>query len=510
MTPLVRLQGIRKEFPGVVANDDVSLEINAGEVLGLLGENGAGKTTLMNILYGLYRPDAGKIFVRGEERQFRSPRDAIDHDIGMVHQHFMLIPVHTVVENILLGSRHNKRLLPNWEAEAARIAEFSASHGLSVDPTVRVDRLPLGMQQRVEIVKALYYGAELLILDEPTGVLTPQEVGELLQVLRKLAEGGRAVVFITHKLGEAIAVTDRIVVLRGGKKVGEVATSQTSAVELARMMVGREVLFSIDRQHTVRDEVVLRLENISTEDDRGRRVLRNVSLEVRAGEVLGVAGIDGNGQRELAETIVGMRTPVEGRVEILGRDTRRLSTARVHALGVGIIPEDRHASGLLLDLPLEENLVLEQFDQAPFSRLGVLRPRAIRRKAEELIREYAIHTPGPKTLAGNLSGGNQQKAVLARALAQNPKLIVAAQPTRGLDVAATEYVRQRLVDQAQQGCSVLMISTELDEILMLSDRIVVLFEGQVMGTVPRKEATRENIGLMMAGTRQSELARGLE
>lgn len=504
MTPLIELRGICKTFGNLNANINIDLEIFPGEILALLGENGAGKTTLVNILYGLYRPDSGQIYVKGKRVDFLSPRDAIDHGISMVHQHFMLIPVHTVLENILLASRQIKQVIPDIRSFAKYITEISNKCGLPIDPNAPTGILPLGIQQRVEIVKALCNKTELLILDEPTGVLTPQEVSDLLKVLRKLANEGLAIVFITHKLEEVMAFTDRVVVLRNGCKVGEVSTCKTNAAELASMMVGRNILFNIKRDQKVGSEVVLKVENVSAKNDGGQTALRNLSLELHSGEILGVAGIDGNGQRELAETIIGLRT-FEGAIEILGRNIKEISTSEIHRIGVGIIPEDRLTSGLVLDFSVEENLILEQFPWPPLSKFGVLQHKLIRKRAFELIREYSINVSNPEVPARHLSGGNQQKVLLARAFAHQPKLIIACQPTRGLDVSATEFIRQRLINKAKEGGSVLLISTELDEVIMLSNVIVVMFEGQIMGSMTPNELIREQIGLMMAGVKKSDL-----
>ena len=508
-TALLRMEGITKSFPGVIANDGVDFEVAAGEVHALLGENGSGKTTLMNVLYGMYRPDAGRIVLRGEEIQLHTPRDAIRHGVGMVHQHFMLVGVLTVAQNIALAlSAHERRPGPLVDLRAAstRIAEMSARYGMPVDPHARVWQLPVGVQQRVEILKALLRGADLLILDEPTAVLTPAETVELFQTLRVLAREGRSVVFITHKLGEVMETADRVTVLRAGRAVGTVETSATTPAALARMMVGRDLAPLPDRRPAAPGPAVLRVEHLAVRDDRSLPALRGVSFAVASGEILGVAGVDGNGQRELAESIAGLRQAEGGRVVFADADTARGPRARA----IGHISEDRQRTGLIRDFTLAENLILKSYDRPPFSRWWGLDLGAVRQATERALAEFDIRATGPDALAATLSGGNQQKLVLARELALDSRFVLAVQPTRGLDIGANDYVHRRLLDARDRGAAILLISTDLDEILTLGDRILVLYEGELMGVLPRAAASRDLLGLMMAGTRldvAQELAR---
>jgi simple sugar transport system ATP-binding protein len=501
------MEGITKAFPGVIANDGVDFEVAAGEVHALLGENGSGKTTLMNALYGMYRPDEGRIILRGEEVQFHTPRDAIRHGVGMVHQHFMLVGVLTVAQNIALAlSAHERRPGPliDLGAAAARIAEMSARYGMTVDPHARVWQLPVGVQQRVEILKALLRGADLLILDEPAAVLTPAETVELFQTLRVLAREGRSVVFITHKLGEVMETADRVTVLRAGRAVGTVDSSATTPATLARMMVGHDLAPLPDRRPAAPGPAVLRVDELTVRDDRSLPALRGVSFAVASGEILGVAGVDGNGQRELAEAIAGLRDAESGRVIFADADTVRGPRARA----IGHIPEDRQRTGLIRDFTLAENLILKSYDRPPFARWWGLDLGAIRQATERALREFDIRATGFDALAATLSGGNQQKLVLARELALDSRFVLAVQPTRGLDIGANDYVHRRLLDARDRGAAILLISTDLDEILALSDRILVLYEGEVMGVLLRAAASRDLLGLMMAGTRL-DLAQGL-
>lgn len=502
---LLRMGGICKEYPGgVIANRDVTFELRKGEVHALLGENGAGKTTLMNLLYGLVQPDSGSIFLNGKAVTIHSPRDAIEHGIGMVHQRFMLIPQLTVAENVILGI-HSGDLRIDWSSVERQIQELSEQLGLRIEPGAKVADIPLGMQQRVEILKALYRGASLLVLDEPTAVLTPREVEELITTLRRLVEEGRSIIFISHKLGEVLAVSDRITVLRDGQVVGTIHTKDTDRQTLARMMVGREVHLHKEGPPPARGGAAIELEGVCAHDDRGAQVMRNVDLVVYTGEILGIAGVDGNGQGELAEIITGIRKPTKGVVRIFGESINGKSTRDIQRLGVGYIPEDRDTSGLIHDFTVEENLVLEAYPFPPYSRAGFLRPSAIRRTARRLIETFSIKAPSPKTQARTLSGGNQQRIILARTLALSPRIIIAAQPTRGLDIAATEYVRHLLVEQCNKGAAILLISTELDEVLDLSERIAVLYDGQVMGIISRESFDIDRIGRMMTGTPLSSL-----
>ncbi len=497
--PAVLMSGITKRFPGVLANDDVSFEIRPGEVHALLGENGAGKSTLVNVLIGLYRPDAGTVQLDGTRVELSSPGDAIAHGIGMVHQHFRLVPTFTVTENIILGRQGPLKLRDAEE----RIRALGEQFGLAVDPTAKVWQLSVGEQQRVEILKTLERDAKILILDEPTAVLTPQEAHALFDTLRSMVAGGRSVVFISHKLDEVMAVSDRVTVLRDGRNVGTVETAATSQRDLARMMVGRDVVFSADdvedRPAIDHDRVVLRTVDLHADDARGRRALRGVDLEVHAGEIVAVCGVAGNGQRELAEVICGTRRRLKGQVLIDGRPTVGTDPRELIALGVAHIPEDRLHTGLSPSASVEHNLVLKSYRHAPASSGPFLNHRYIRRNAGELIERFDIKTPGPQTPTRLLSGGNVQKVLLAREMTGTPILLVAASPTRGLDVGAIEVVRGLLLDAARRGLGVLLITEDLEEGIALSDRIVVMYEGQVAGVVPRGAADVIEIGLLMGG-----------
>lgn len=500
----LRMENITKRFPGVIANDRVSLEVHPGEIHALLGENGAGKSTLMNVLYGLYRPDEGQIYVEDRPVEIGSPDDAIGLGIGMVHQHFMLVRPLTVTENIILGLPGDRGIVIDYEAAKERIQELSESYELVVDPDAVIRDLSVGIEQRVEIIKALYRGARLLILDEPTAVLTPQEIEGLFAIMRRLVEAGNAIIFISHKLDEVMAISDRVTVLRGGTAVDTVNTADTNKRELAQMMVGREVLFRVDRSPAERGDVVLDARDLVVHDDRGVPAVRNLSLTVCAGEVVGLAGVDGNGQKELAEALTGLRRPESGTVVINGHDTTEMDAGQLLQFNVAYVPEDRQREGLVLDFSLSENAIAKRFRRRPFSVRGFLRRPPIRSYAQELIERFDVRTPSVEREAKTLSGGNQQKLVLARELAEEPALIVAAQATRGLDVGATEFVEQQVLEQRSRGAAVLYISTELEEIFKLSDRIAVIHRGEIMGVVRPEEVTPEELGLMMAGAHSGE------
>jgi ABC-type uncharacterized transport system ATPase subunit len=501
---LVLLKDITKSFPGVLANDRVTLEVRPGEIHALLGENGAGKTTLMNILYGLYRPDSGEIWIKGKRAHIRSPRDAIQLGIGMVHQHFKLVLPHTVAENVALGLRGTSFWAPT-KAIARKIRELSQLYGLPVDPDRRIWELSAGEQQRVEILKALIRGAEVLILDEPTSVLTPQETAELFKVLSRMKEEGHGIIFISHKLDEVLAIADRITVMRRGKVVGTVLAKDTNKAELARMMVGREVVFRLSKAVCQPGEAALRVEELYVRNDRGLLALKGVSFHVCRGEILGIAGIAGNGQRELVEVLTGLRRAEKGRVFLLGKEVTNRSPRLLSDLGCAHVPEERIRLGIVPALSVEENLILKKHHRPPFCRHFFLRMAAIRAFAQRSIEEYGIMTPSPRTPAKLLSGGNIQRLILARELSGKPAVVIAAHPTYGLDVGATEQIRQILLKQREEGAAVLLVSEDLDEIMELSDRIAVMFRGELMGILPAAEATLEAIGLMMAGERRVQV-----
>lgn len=617
MTPILEATNISKRFPGVLANDQISFSLNQGEILAFLGENGAGKSTLMNILYGLYAPDAGEIHVRGAKVTIQEPNDAIKLGIGMVHQHFQLVPVFTVAENIILGTEpvrfsfssrtlgllsgaaallffvggvfsqsHVGQWLVTSVAGAAsvaalyalffllgflsrfrfwlyvpivaagsiaslvgvawylkighrlpllvslallftlasypalrvittaldrltaahRIRTLSSQYGLAVDPNALIADLPVGMQQRVEILKTLYREAEILILDEPTAVLTPQETEELFQIMRGLVKQNKSIIFITHKLKEVMAVADRIIVLRNGRVMGETTPAQTSEAELAEMMVGREVALVVEKGPASPGEVVLEVTGLMAEDQRHHPALRGVDLFVRAGEVLGVAGVQGNGQTELVEVLTGLRPATGGTVRILGEDVTNAPPRRIIELGVAHIPEDRQRDGLILSFPIYDNLVLCNYYQPPFARGPLIQFDRVYQFSERVVREFDVRTPSIFVPSQSLSGGNQQKVIVAREFSRPIKLLIAAQPTRGLDVGSIEYIHRRLLQKRDEGVAVLLVSVELDEIMALSDRIAVMYEGQIVATVDADQATREQLGLLMAGVRPEENA----
>ncbi len=500
---VLELHGITKRYPGIVADDHVDFDLRRGEVHALLGENGAGKSTLMNILYGLTKPDEGEIVVHGKQVVFSSAKDAIESGIGMVHQHFMLIPVMTVAENIVLGVEpvRDGVLLDERGAEE-RVRELSQQFGLAVDPTSLVSSITVGQQQRVEILKALYRGAEILILDEPTAVLTPQEAGELFAIVRSLQADGKSIIFISHKLNEVLEIADRITVLRRGKKIDTVSRQGATEEGLARMMVGREVLLRVDKAPASPTDVALEVNDLQVIDERDLDKVRGVSFTVRRGEIVAIAGVDGNGQTELVEAITGLRRIASGTVAVGGREFQGHLTPRMMIdAGIGHIPEDRHRRGLVLEFDLAENIALHDYDKPPDSKHGWLYPARLVQRAARLIKEFDIRGGGPLTLARSLSGGNQQKVVVAREVARNPVVLIAAQPTRGLDVGAIEYVHRRLVAERDAGRAILLVSLELDEVLSLADRILVMYEGRIVGE-HAAGAGEEEIGLQMLGGRK--------
>ncbi|MDR0998543.1 MAG: ABC transporter ATP-binding protein [Treponema sp.] len=493
---------ITKVFPGIVANDRVNLRVQEGEIHALLGENGAGKSTLMSVLFGLYEPDGGSIRIRGEEVKIRSPNDAAALKIGMVHQHFKLIRSFTVTENIVLGLEPSDKF-GNLDIRAAekRVAELSGVYGLAVDPKALIEDITVGMQQRVEILKILYRNADILIFDEPTAVLTPQEIDELLDILRRLKGEGKTILLITHKLREIKAAADRCTVLRRGKYVATVDVAETSEQDLAGMMVGRKVSFHIDKKPAKPGELVLKIDRLTVADARGLDALRDFSLEVRAGEVVGVAGVDGYGQSELTAAIAGLLPVKSGSIYLNGKDISRESIRSRNKKGVGLVPEDRHRHGLILEFPLSENLILKSYRHRPFSgRLGFLRFPVIVKHAKELIADFDIRAgDGPSIPAKSMSGGNQQKVVIAREIDLSPRLLVISQPTRGLDVGAIEYIHRRIIEERDKGRAILLVSFDLDEILSLCDRIAAISKGSVVGVVDAAQADERQIGAMMGG-----------
>jgi ABC-type uncharacterized transport system ATPase subunit len=504
--PVLQLNGITKRFPGVVANESIDFDLARREVHALLGENGAGKSTLMNVVYGLYRADEGQIRVKGQPVSFHSPKDAIEHGIGMVHQHFMLIPVMTVAENIILATEPTRGgVLLDYDAAARRVDELARSFRFAIDPRARIQDITVGQQQRVEILKALYRSADILILDEPTAVLTPQEATELFEILRRLTQEGMSVIFISHKLNEVLEIADRVTVLRRGKKIQTVPRAGATEQELARLMVGREVLLRVETSPAAPGQTLLSVEDLRVADDRGLEAVRGISFDVHEREIVGIAGVDGNGQTELIDALTGLRRSASGRVLVAGKDVSHSSTSEVLDLGVGHIPQDRQRRGLVLEFSLAENVALHDYDKPPNSRLGWLSPRRLIARARRLLKEFDVRGGGPQTRAAALSGGNQQKVVIAREVGRDPRVLVAAQPTRGLDVGAIEYVHRRLIDARDQGRAVLLVSLELDEILSLSDRILVLYEGRIAGEYG-PDVTEEELGLAMTGGRRADAA----
>ncbi|MEP7355931.1 MAG: ABC transporter ATP-binding protein [Anaerolineales bacterium] len=500
MTPILELRGITKRFPGVLANDHVSFTQEPGEIHVLLGENGAGKSTLMNILYGLYQPDEGEIILRGQPAQFTSPNAAIAAGIGMVHQHFMLIPVLTVTENVMLGDEIVRAgIVLDRQKAGERIEAISQQYGLAVQPRAKIQDLPVGVQQRVEIIKLLFRNADILIFDEPTAVLTPQEVDELFKIMRGLVAQGKSIIFITHKLDEVLAIADRITVLRLGRVVGAARPAETDEHKLAAMMVGRQVALEVNRAPLKRGGLRLEVKHLEVLDEQMNVAVNNVSFEVYAGEVLGVAGVQGNGQTELVEALTGLRAVLAGEIAIAGVPTTHASPREIIELGVAHVPEDRQRDGLVLPFPIVDNLVLSTYYLAPFAQGVSLQDGAIEAAARQRVQQFDIRTPSIETPAGSLSGGNQQKVIIAREFSRPAKLLIASQPTRGLDVGSIEYIHKRIMEKRNDGLAVLLVSPELDEVLALSDRIMVMYRGRIVAIVESEVATREYLGLLMAG-----------
>jgi len=497
--PVVKMSSIVKYFLDTGANKHIDFELYPGEICALLGENGAGKTTLMNILFGYYSCDEGEIFIRGEKVLPSAPRDAIARGIGMIQQHFALVPSQSVLENIVIGT--GKGLFLDLKSAREKLLHLEKRFGLHVDPDAKVWTLSVGEAQKVEILKALFRDVDILIMDEPTAVLAPAETAELFKTLRMLVQEGRSVVFISHKLNEVMAISDRVVVLRNGRVVAEKNTAQTHARELANLMVGRDVLERIEKKPIPPGQPVLDIRNINALNDKQLKALKHISFVVREHEVLGLAGVSGNGQRELVEILFGMRRPTEGEVRVLGALLEMGHPESAIRLEMGRIPEDRMGTGLMMDLTVEENLILEHHGSPRFCRWGLMNTGEIRRFSEALIRAYGIKTAGGDAVTKSLSGGNLQKVMVARELAGAPKVVVASQPTRGLDVGAMEYIHQRLLEERERGAAVLLLSEDLDEIFALSDRIAVIYEGELMGESPAREASREQIGLWMTGVR---------
>lgn len=497
---VLELRNITKQFPGVLANDHVSITLEHGEILALLGENGAGKTTLMNVLYGLYQPDEGEIIVKGKPVKINSPNDAIHVGVGMVHQHFMLVPVLTVTENVMVGDEMlTGGVFLDTARAAARIREISQQHGLEVDPNAYIKDLPVGVQQRVEIIKLLFRHADILILDEPTAVLTPQETDKFFEVMRSLVSEGKSIIFITHKLREVMAFADRITVLRNGRVVGNTTPRETTEAQLAALMVGRHVSLIVDKTFAHGGETILRVEGLDVLDDRLNLAVDGVMFEVRAGEVVGIAGVQGNGQTELIEALTGLRAPLAGKITIGGEETTHASPRRIAELGVAHIPEDRRRDGLVLDFPIASNLVLSTYYKPPFAKRFEIQDHTVDRQASQLVQAFDVRTPGVEIPVSSLSGGNQQKVIVAREFSRPTRLVIASQPTRGLDVGSIEYIDNQLIAKRDQGTAVLVVSSELDEILALSDRIAVMYRGRIVAIVDADVATKEYLGLLMAG-----------
>ena len=496
---VIEMLGIRKQFGDFVANDNITLQLKKGEIHALLGENGAGKSTLMNVLFGLYQPEAGTIRVHGKEVKITDPNKANDLGIGMVHQHFMLVENFTVTENIILGSEPTKMGLINIRDAAKKVQALSEKYGLNVDANAKIEDISVGMQQRVEILKTLYRGAEILIFDEPTASLTPQEITELMQIMKRLIEEGKSIILITHKLKEIMEVSDCVTIIRKGQGIGTVITAETNPDQLAEMMVGRHVVFKTEKTEAHPTDIVLNIENLTIADNRGVDKVKNLNLTVRAGEIVGIAGIDGNGQSELIEAITGLRKVKHGTVTLKGKNITGLKPRKITESGIGHIPQDRHKHGLVLDFPIGHNIVLQTYYQKPVSKGGIIDYKNVNNIAKKIIEEFDVRTPNEMTPARALSGGNQQKAIIGREIDRDPELLIAALPTRGLDVGAIEFIHKRLIEQRDKGKAVLLISFELDEVMNVSDTIAVIHDGSIIDTVAPRGTTEQELGLLMAG-----------
>lgn len=504
----IEMLNITKRFPGIIANDNISLQLKKGEIHALLGENGAGKSTLMSVLFGLYQPEEGIIKKDGKEVKINNPNDANDLGIGMVHQHFKLVECFSVLDNIILGVEPNRYGFLKKAEARGKVMELSEKYGLHIDPDAIIEDITVGMQQRTEILKMLYRDNEILIFDEPTAVLTPQEIGELMQIMKNLAAEGKSILFISHKLAEIMEVADRCTVIRKGKYIGTVETADTTMSELSAMMVGRDVNFHVEKKESKPGEVLLSVEGMTVASKAHKNnAVKNVSLKVRAGEIVCIAGIDGNGQTEFVHGLTGLEPLVSGKIELCGKDITHSSIRQRSVMGLSHIPEDRHKHGLVLDYTLEENLVLQRYFEPEFTnKAGFLRFKNIRENAERLIGQYDVRSgQGPVTVARSMSGGNQQKAIIAREIDKHPEVLVAVQPTRGLDVGAIEYIHKQLVAQRDAGKAVLLVSLELDEVMDVPDRILVMYEGEIVGEFDPKTTTQEELGLYMAGAKKAEV-----
>ena len=504
--PVLEVRGITKRFPGVLANDNINLTLRKGQVLGLLGENGAGKSTLMNLIYGLYKPDEGEILVNGEPAEISGSKDAIEHGIGMVHQHFQLVDVLTVTENVMLGNESVSGPFLRRDRARREIQDLSREYGLDVDPDALISDLPVGVQQRVEIIKALYRHADILILDEPTAVLTPQETRGLFKIMRTLLDKGVSIIFISHKLKEVLEICDEVVVLRRGAVAGHADPKQSTEQSLASLMVGRDVILEVEKADARPGDEILNIVNLTVHDDRGLPAVEGVSFGLQRGEILGIAGVQGNGQTELVEALTGMRPAENGRFFIKGQDMTNASPRKVTERGVGHVPEDRQRDGLVSSFTVMHNLVLCTYYQAAFSHSIVVDDRAIAENARELVGEYDVRPPIINNIASGLSGGNQQKVIVAREFSRNVELLIASQPTRGLDVGSIEFIHRQIVRMRDAGAGILLVSSELDEVLSLADRVAVMFEGEIIDILPIEEADRDTVGLRMAGVREAGVA----